>query len=174
MQNKNSKINNKCALVYGGVVLDTLFDLNGNIHDQILIKNDKIGKQNLMFNAKEKQVYYGGTAGNIAYGLGLLGEKALLASIAGRDFSDYAKHIKHNGIENRIYIDENGYTATFYGMTDANKEQIGVFQGNSYYTHANSIPLARLLKQDDWAKIKIAIFTNIVIFIFFFVKFPHF
>lgn len=160
MRKKNQNSNVRGAvLVTGSIVLDTLFDLTSSIKEQIVLTKGKLGKQNLMFNAREKQVYFGGTAGNVAYGLRLLGEEALLASIAGKDFGEYAKHLAHSGVSNRLYIDEVGYTATFYGMTDSEMEQIGIFQGNSYYNHVNVLPLARMLKQKDWAAIKVAIFS---------------
>ncbi len=152
-QNKNS------VLVCGSIVVDSLFDLNGTIRDAINFKSGKDGKQNLMFTAKEKQEYFGGTAGNIAYGLGLLGEKPLVASVVGKDFGSYKSHLKHLGAESRIYEDSKGYTATFYGMTDSISEQIGIFQPNAYGKHVEDIPLSRLLKSNDWSKIKIAIFS---------------
>lgn len=148
------------ALVYGSVVLDTIFDLTSSIRDQITFKDGKPDRQNLMFNALDKQVYFGGTAGNIAYGLGMLGDKPLVVSVAGQDFGVYAEHLKHSGAQSRIYIDEQGYTSMFYSMIDSGQEQIGVFQGNSYHANINTMPLSRFLKQKDWNDIRVAIFSS--------------
>jgi adenosine kinase len=133
--------------------------LNGTIRDAVSVKDGKAGKQNLMFTAHEKEEYFGGTAGNIAYGLGLLKVKPVVASVVGKDFGEYYSHLKHLGAELRILKDEKGYTATFYGMTDSIHEQIGIFQPNSYGKHIEGIPLSRLLKSGDWKDIRIAIFS---------------
>lgn len=140
-------------------MIDSLFELNGTIRNAVNFKDGKKGKQNLMFTAHEKEEYFGGTAGNIAYGLGLLGERPLVASVVGKDFDEYKSHLKHMGAELRILMDEKGYTATFYGMSDEIKEQIGIFQPNAYDRHIESIPLSRLLKSKDWSETKIAIFA---------------
>jgi adenosine kinase len=151
--------NNKKVLVCGSIVVDSLFDLNGTIRDAVNFKDGKNGKQNLMFTAHEKEEYFGGTAGNIAYGLGLLKENPIVASVVGKDFDGYKSHLKHLGAELRILMDEKGYTATFYGMTDNIKEQIGIFQPNAYGKHIESVPLSRLLKSADWGDVGIAIFS---------------
>ena len=151
--------NKNKVLVCGSLVIDSLFELNGTIRDAVNFKDGKKGKQNLMFTAHKKEEYFGGTAGNIAYGLGLLGENPLVASVVGKDFDGYKSHLKHLGAELRILVDEKEYTATFYGMSDTIKEQIGIFQPNAYGRHIESVPLSRLLKSNDWKEIKIAVFA---------------
>ncbi len=146
------------VLISGSLVFDTLFDLVNPIRDQIVIKDGKPGKQNLMFGANEKKVYFGGTAGNIAYGIASLKGKALVASVVGKDFGDYAKQLKKKGLESRILVEKDGYTATYYGMSDPNKEQVGIFQGNAYYKHVE-MPISKLLKSSDWKDIGVAIFS---------------
>lgn len=153
------KEQNKKVLITGSLVFDTLFDLRNSIRDQIVVKDGKADKQNLMFGAKEKKIYFGGTAGNVAYGMGLLGGKAVVASIVGKDFGDYAKHLRKRGLEARIYTDKDSYTATFYGMSDPSREQIGIFQGNAYHKHVDTLPLSKLLKKSDWKDISIGIFS---------------
>lgn len=156
----NLKSSNKSkVLVCGSLVIDSLFDLNGTIRDSMNFKDGKSGKQNLMFTAHEKEEYFGGTAGNIAYGLGLLKENPIVASVVGKDFDGYKSHLKHMGAQLRILMDEKGYTATFYGMSDSIKEQIGIFQPNAYGKHIESVPLSRLLKSADWQDIAIGIFA---------------
>jgi adenosine kinase len=153
------KERNKKVLITGSLVFDTLFDLSNPIRDQIVVKDGVADKQNLMFGAQEKRVYFGGTAGNIAYGTSLLKGKALIVSVVGQDFSSYAKHMKKPGLEPRLLLDKDGYTATFYGMSDPNREQIGIFQGNAYHKHINTLSLDKVLKKSDWKNIGVGIFA---------------
>ena len=156
MQKKNIT---KKALLVGSVVYDALFDLTTPINDQIRIVDGKPGWQNLMFAAKSKQVYFGGPAGNIAYGLSLLKQKSILASVAGKDFVEYAAHLRHLSIDSRVVIIPQGHTATFYGMTDTNKQQMGVFQPNSYHAELPKFPVSKLVKKNDWKNISVGIFS---------------
>lgn len=151
--NKKSKI-----LVCGSVVIDTLFDIRGNIRDCINITEGKLGAQNFSFSSIEKKEYPGGCAGNICYGLAILGENPLMASIVGKDFeSKFKKYYNDLGINSRLYTDKEGYTATFYGMTDANKEQIGVFQGNALTKNNEKILLRDLISQKEFQNVTVAI-----------------
>ena len=138
MQNKKSKI-----LVSGSVVIDSIFSIKGSIRDCINIVDGKLGTQNFSFSSDEKKEYPGGCAGNICYGLALLGEKPLMTSIVGQDFdSKFKKYYENLGINLRLFTDKDGYTATFYGMTDEIKEQIGVFQGNAILKYNEKIKLS--------------------------------
>lgn len=141
------------------MVFDTLFDLRNPIREQIVVRNGKADKQNLMFSAHEKRVYFGGTAGNIAYGTSLLRGDAYVVSAVGRDFADYAKHLRKPGLVLRIFTDRDSYTATFYGMSDPLREQIGIFQGNAYHKHADNLSLHSLLRKSDWRDIAVGIFA---------------
>lgn len=153
-QNLNSQV-----LVSGSLVFDTIFDLENSIGEQIVLEKGKISKQNLMFTAKEKQVYFGGTAGNICYGLQNLDSQSIAVSVVGRDFGEYQKHLKHLGVIDRVFKDEKAYTATFYAMSDTKREQIGIFQGGAYLKHVDDLSFSRLLKSSDWSKIKVGIFS---------------
>lgn len=146
-------------LVSGSVVFDTIFSLDSSIAEQIVLSNGKVSKQNFMFSAKEKQVYFGGTAGNICYGLSSLNDQPIIISVVGRDFGDYEKHLKHLKVVDRIFRDEKGYTSTFYAMSDPKEEQIGIFQGGAYYKHIEDLSLTRLLKSSDWKNISIGVFS---------------
>src|SRR3990167_10183300 len=94
-------------LVVGSIAFDLIFPIHGKIQDEILVEKDgKLGRQNLMFTAKTKESFWGGTGGNIAYGLGLLGKKPLLFSLAGKDFegSGFEPHLKKAGVDSRVVI----------------------------------------------------------------------
>lgn len=146
-------------LVSGSLVFDTIFDLHTAISDQIVVEDGVLGKQNLMFTAKEKQVYFGGTAGNIAYGLGLLHQSPFVFSAVGKDFDEYEKYLRKNKAVLRVHKDKETFGATFYGITDTNKEQFGIFQGGAYNKNIDSLSLAKCLSKTELQSVKCAIFA---------------
>ena len=153
-QNNKSKI-----LVVGSIAIDTIFSVHGSINERIQIKNGKLLKQNLMFAANEKKEFYGGTGGNIAYGLGLLGAKPLLFSVAGKDFPlVYEKHLKKNGVVSKVLVLKNHWTANFYGITDNKLEQIGIWQPNAY-EHLEQSSLLDTCSKKELGQVSIAIFS---------------
>ncbi|MES2224060.1 MAG: PfkB family carbohydrate kinase [Patescibacteria group bacterium] len=154
---KNKK--HPSILVSGSLVFDTIFELQSAIKDQVRIENGIAGKQNLMFTAKEKQVYFGGTGGNICYGLGLLKQSSFALSAVGKDFASYSAWLEMSNAEFRGKIDEAGFTATFFGMTDTSKDQLGIFQGGSYNKHVASLSLTSNFSNKELEQIKCAIFS---------------
>ena len=149
------------ALVVGSVAFDLIFGIHGKIQDEILVeKNGKLGRQNLMFTAKTRQHFWGGTGGNIAYGLGLLGTKPLLFSLAGQDFtgSGFLPHLEKAGVASRVVVDGKGWTATFYGMSDELGQQIGVYQPNAY-EKVHTLPLSKTISPKDFKDVGVAIFS---------------
>lgn len=146
------------ALVVGSIAYDVIFDIHGKIKDSISIENGKAGKQNLMFSAKVKQQHYGGAGANIAYGLGLLGVKPILFSSVGKDFKpDFHKHLKSHGVDVRVRIEKKNWTATFYGMSDDVREQIGVWQPNAH-DMLDAISITDTLDKKTLKNVSVAIF----------------
>ncbi|MDP4009978.1 MAG: PfkB family carbohydrate kinase [Candidatus Shapirobacteria bacterium] len=150
---------NNRALVVGTVAYDLIFGIHGDIRKEIIVKNGKVGRVNLMFTAKGKQKYYGGTAGNIAYGLALLRDRPILFSVAGKDFStDYEPYLKKLKIKLRV-IKKEGFTPTFYGISDEVLQQIGIWQPNVYADFSDKTKLKEGLKKSDYSLIKVSIFS---------------
>jgi len=158
MSKKQKKIFPK-ILVSGSVVYDTIFRLTTPIRDQIIVSKDKVYNQNMMFSGSEKTVHFGGTGGNIAYGLSILGANPILVSGAGKDFGEYADHLSNRGVDCRVSIDKRAYTSVFYGMTDTKNEQIGVFQANSYYKLIDKNNVSSFFKENELRSISLAIFS---------------
>src|SRR3989344_1072560 len=75
--------NKRRALVVGSVAFDVIFEIYGKIQDEILIENGALGRQNLMFVAKEKKHFFGGTGGNIFYWFGKTGTKTVPFFLGG-------------------------------------------------------------------------------------------
>jgi adenosine kinase len=147
----------KKILVTGSIAFDTVFRIRGTIQDEIIISNGRLGKQNMMFTAEEKRVFFGGTGANISYGLGLLGAKPLFFSVAGKDYKgEYEKHLKRSEVQARVFIDKEGYTANFIGMSDERDQQLGVFQPNAY-RKIQKISLTKLISKKELKQVSTAI-----------------
>lgn len=146
------------ALIIGSIVYDEIFDIHGKIRNELSVKNGKVDLINLMFTANKKVRRFGGIAGNVAYGLAQQGEGPLLFSWVGDDFKpQYKKHCENNKIDSRVYCaGKDTFTAAWYGISDQDKQQIGIFQPNSYGDYVEKIPLSKTLSQKDFDSIKIA------------------
>lgn len=158
-QESRKKTRKSRALVVGSVAFDVIFGIHGKIQDEILIESGKLGRQNLMFTAKDKKNFFGGTGGNISYGLGLLGVKPYLFSVAGKDFQgEFEKHLKKAGVDTRVVINKVGFSATFYGMSDEETQQIGVYQPNAY-AEIDSASLSKTISDKELSQVGVAIFS---------------
>jgi adenosine kinase len=101
-------------------------DFDGKFSDHIL--PDKIHIMNVSFNVNGLSERFGGTAGNIAYSLGLLGETPVIVASAGKDFDTYASWLKENSLSiDGIRIIPEEFTAGAYITTDTADNQITSF-----------------------------------------------
>ena len=131
----NNKINN--ILVCGSLVYDRIMDFPGKFSDHILAGKTHI--LNVAFTVNAVLESFGGTGGNIAYSLVLLGEKPKLVAVAGRDFGKYRTSLKVNIIDlSGVKIVKDELTASAYIMTDRADNQITAF----YPGAKDKIPLA--------------------------------
>jgi adenosine kinase len=73
--------------VSGSLAYDRIMDFPGRFVDHIL--PEKIHILNVCFMVNGLTERFGGTAGNIAYNLALLGEKPVIVATAGKDFGPY-------------------------------------------------------------------------------------
>jgi adenosine kinase len=105
---------------------DRIMDFPGKFSDHIL--PDKIHILNVCFTVNGMSEKFGGTAGNIAYSLGLLQEKPYIIATIGKDYASYFEWLKKNNISVegiRIIGDE--FTAGAYITTDKADNQITGF-----------------------------------------------
>ena len=72
------------VFVSGSLAYDRIMDFPGRFEDHILA--DKIHVLNVCFTVNGLKENFGGTAGNIAYSLSLLGETPHIVATAGKDF----------------------------------------------------------------------------------------
>jgi len=98
----------------------------GYFSDYIL--PEKIHVLNVSFTVNNMIERLGGTAGNIAYALSLLGEKPTILATIGRDYHRYFEWLVRNNIAyDNITIIEEELTASAYITTDQADNQITGF-----------------------------------------------
>ncbi len=112
--------------VSGSLAYDRIMEFPGRFADHIL--PEKIHILNVCFTVNGLQENFGGTAGNIAYNLALLGEKPLILACAGRDFDRYRLWLEEHGLptEGIRQVPEE-FTAGAYITTDKDDNQITGF-----------------------------------------------
>jgi len=112
--------------VSGSLAYDRIMDFPGRFADHIL--PDKIHVLNVCFTVNGLKEKFGGTAGNIAYSLALLGERPLILATAGKDFDRYeAWLLKHEISLQPIRRITEEFTAGAYITTDQADNQITGF-----------------------------------------------
>ena len=112
--------------ISGSLAYDRIMDFPGKFSDYIL--PDKIHVLNVCFNVNGMSEKFGGTAGNIAYSLGLLTEKPLIIATIGKDYQNYFGWLEKNGITSEgIKIIDEEFTAGAYITTDMADNQITGF-----------------------------------------------
>lgn len=113
-------------LVSGSLAFDRIMDFPENFSDYIL--PDKIHILNVCFLVNGLKEQFGGTAGNIAYSLALLGERPLILATAGKDFESYEKWLRSLGLPlHGIRRIDDEFTAGAYITTDKADNQITGF-----------------------------------------------
>ena len=127
--------------VSGSLAYDRIMDFPGKFSDHIM--PDKIHILNVCFTVNGMVEKFGGTAGNIAYSLGLLGEKPLVLATIGRDYQAYFEWLGKNSLPTSgIKIIEEEFTAGAYITTDLSDNQItgfnpGAMKRQSEYRFGN-------------------------------------
>ena len=116
----------KHIVVSGSLAFDRIMDFPGKFSDHIL--PDKIHILNVCFAINGLRENFGGTAGNIAYALALLGERPRVVATVGRDFTPYRTWmIQHHLPLDHISQIEEELTAGAYITTDQSDNQITAF-----------------------------------------------
>jgi adenosine kinase len=112
--------------VYGSMAYDRIMDFPGYFAEHIL--PDKIHILNVCFTVNGMVEKFGGTAGNIAHTLSLLGERPTIIATIGRDYDRYFSWLAGKGLSTEgIRIIEEEFTAGAYITTDRADNQITGF-----------------------------------------------
>lgn len=132
-------------LISGSLAYDRILNFEGRFADHIL--PEKIHALNISFFAPEMRESFGGTAGNIAYSLALLGDIPVILANAGNDFGEYSSWLTENTIpRDSIKIDTSVKTAVATILTDASNNQLAAF-----YPGAMAEPYALEVTDGDFA-----------------------
>jgi adenosine kinase len=112
--------------ISGSLAFDTIMQFEGRFADHIL--PDKVHMLNVSFFVPGMRREYGGCAGNIAYGVSLLGGDARPLATIGSDGAAYLERFASLGINTRgIKVIADTYTAQCFITTDQANNQITAF-----------------------------------------------
>ena len=126
-------------LVTGSIAYDTIMVFPDRFRNHLLA--DQLHILNVCFLTPEMRREFGGTAGNIAYNLKLLGEAPLLMATVGEDIEPYFARLAELGIEAKQLKRIPGqFTAQAFITTDMDDNQITAFHpGAMDHSHENRI-----------------------------------
>ena len=127
------------TVICGSLAFDTIMSFEGRFAEQIL--PEQLHILNVSFLVPALRRDFGGCAGNIAYGLKLLGGEPLPMATVGSDGYGYVARMHSLGISTEFVreVDET-YTAQAMIMTDRDNNQITAFHpGAMMHAHATRI-----------------------------------
>lgn len=112
--------------VSGSLAYDRIMDFPGRFSDHIM--PDKLHMINISFAVNGIVERPGGTAGNIAYALRILGEHPAIVASIGRDYHPYFQWLDDKGLDRTfVNIVEEEFTACAHIITDMADNQITAF-----------------------------------------------
>jgi adenosine kinase len=116
--------------VTGSIATDHLMHFPGRFADQLV--EDQLDRMSLSFLVDSLTIKRGGSAANIAYGLGVLDCSPLLVGAVGADFAEYRAWLEDHGVDcSAVLVCDDVHTARFMCTTDNDMRQIA-----SFYTGA--------------------------------------
>ncbi len=114
------------TLICGSLAYDTIMVFEGRFKDQIL--PDQVHILNVSFLVPAMRRDFGGTAGNIAYNLKLLGGEPVVMATVGGDAAPYVERIRALDIDARhVAVLPDAFTAQCFITTDLDDNQITAF-----------------------------------------------
>jgi adenosine kinase len=126
--------------VTGSIAYDYIMVFPGRFRDHIL--PDKMHVLSVSFLVDSLTRRRGGTGANIAYNLGLLGEKPLLVGTVGEDFGEYRTWLESHGVDcQTVAVIGEEHTASCFINTDLQDNQITAFYPGAM-AHASTLSLA--------------------------------
>lgn len=113
-------------LIAGSIATDHLMTFDGRFSDSLVV--DQLDKLSVSFLVNDLEVRRGGCAGNISFGLGVLGLTPVLVGAVGEDFADYRSWLERHGVDcAHIHVSPTRHTARFVCTNDASMAQIASF-----------------------------------------------
>ncbi len=129
-------------LVTGSIAYDTIMVFPDRFRNHLLA--DQLHILNVCFLTPQMRREYGGTAGNIAYNLKLLGEDPLVMATVGEDIGPYLERFAKLGVGTQHLKRIPGeFTAQAFITTDLDDNQITAFHpGAMNHSHQNHVTRA--------------------------------
>ena len=135
--------------VTGSIAYDYLMHFPGKFADAL--KKEKLDAISVSFLVQEMTKHKGGTAGNIAYTIGLLGGDPKLMATAGKDFAEYRIWLDEAGVDTSSTLTiEDEYTSSFFANTDVDENQIASFYAGAM-SHAGKLSFASYAPETELA-----------------------
>ena len=117
---------NPRIFVSGSLAYDRIMNFAGLFGEHFL--PEKSHDINVSFTVRDVNESFGGTAGNIAYSLALLGAKPVVLARVGHDFAPYRAWLTERGVDTHMLeVDDALRTAFATIMTDRKDNQITAF-----------------------------------------------
>ena len=124
--------------VTGSIATDHLMTFRGRFADSLVV--EQLDKISVSFLADSLEIRRGGVAGNICFGMAVLGQRPLLVGAAGEDFGDYRSWLTRHGVDcEHVHISDTKHTARFVCTTDDDMAQMATF-------YAGAMSEARLIE----------------------------
>jgi len=129
--------------VTGSIATDNLMVFQGRFADSLVV--EQLDRLALSFLVEDLEIRRGGIGANIAFGLGVLGERPLLIGAVGKDFADYRSWLERHNVDcSGVRVSQLRHTARFICTTDSDQAQIATFYTGAM-SEAREIELAPLL-----------------------------
>ncbi len=114
-------------VVTGSLAYDFILNFPGDFRDHII--PDKMHVLSISLLVPEMKQLRGGTAGNMAYSLSLLGQPCtVLATVGAEDFETYRAFLAKRGVDTGAIVPvPDDLTASFHAITDMNNNSVGGF-----------------------------------------------
>jgi adenosine kinase len=127
------------TLICGSMAYDTIMVFPDQFKKHIL--PEQIHILNVSFMVPDMRREFGGTAGNIAYNLKLLGDDPSIMATVGHDFEPYRARLEQLGLATRhVKRLEDQFTAQAFITTDVDDNQITAFHpGAMLSSHVNRV-----------------------------------
>lgn len=133
--------------ILGSLAFDEIGQFHGDFRE--LIRPELMDKLSISFIVDDPQRYFGGCAGNLAYGLGLLKRPAYICSLLGSDGTSYKTRLEDLGMLTDFLELKEGNTAKAMITTNREGAQIAQFNSGVSGCKASAFVLPSLAQKGD-------------------------
>ncbi len=137
------------VVVSASIAFDQIMSFNGSFADHILAEKAHVLSVSFLIDSLKK--HRGGVGGNIAWSLGLLGERSALIGSVGEDFDEYRQALEEVGVDTSgVKVVPGEYTASGFLNADMHGNQIVSFYPGAM-SASRDIDLTAAANEADYA-----------------------